>query len=495
LTHNPWVILQTVSNKTLQDAAGDPAFQARIAELLQEKHESAAAPAWFQQAHPDSRLRAAAYFSMEFMLSEALPIYSGGLGNVAGDQLKAASDLAASVIGAGLLYQQGYFRQEIDSAGAQHALYPFNDPGQLPIKPPRDADGDQRPGEPAAPSRHHQRDVRRWESAAGGCWTNSACIPRCAILMKATRRLPFWNARAATWSGTGIFRVYLPPDANTLLWVMDTCLRSRNCVNVIVAGKQPALQWLAMDAAIRHCTTGVGIWDFASNDQRGEPDVVMACAGDIPTLETLAAADLLRAHFQDLKIRVVNVVDLMTLQPSSEHPHGLSDRDFDSMFTTDKPIIFAYHGYPWLIHRLTYRRTNHHYHALRHDGAQRPGPLPPGRRRCGPRPAPRLHRRPLQAVSPRQAHRAQALHRAVWRRHARDPRMALARVTEIACPGHALVHPGGKESWEFSRSSRRALSVTDAFPGESRKGAAGRRVAPDQGAAAWSGRTHLRRPR
>ncbi len=158
----------------------------------------------------------------------------------------------------------------------------------------------------------------------------------------------------------GIVRVYLPPDGNTLLSVMDHCLRSRDYVNVIVAGKQPALQWLDMGAAARHCTTGIGIWGWASSDQNVETDVVMACAGDVPTLETLAAVALLREHFPDLKIRVVNVVDLMTLQPESEHPHGLSDRDFDSIFTTDKPIIFAYHGYPWLIHRLTYRRTNHH---------------------------------------------------------------------------------------------------------------------------------------
>ncbi len=156
-----------------------------------------------------------------------------------------------------------------------------------------------------------------------------------------------------------IVRVYLPPDANCLLSVADHCLRSRHYVNVIVAGKQPELQWLDMDAAIEHCTQGIGIWSWASTDQAGEPDVVMACAGDVPTLETLAAVDLLRQHFPDLKIRVINVVDLMTLQPSSEHPHGLSDRDFDSMFRTDKPIIFAYHGYPWLIHRLTYRRAGH----------------------------------------------------------------------------------------------------------------------------------------
>jgi xylulose-5-phosphate/fructose-6-phosphate phosphoketolase len=156
-----------------------------------------------------------------------------------------------------------------------------------------------------------------------------------------------------------VVRVYLPPDANTLLSVTDHCLRSRHYVNVIVAGKQPALQWLDMKSAIEHCTAGLGIWDWASTDQKGEPDVVMACAGDIPTLETLAASDLLRQHFPDIKIRVVNVVDLMTLQTHGEHPHGLEDNEFDSIFTTDKPIIFAYHGYPWLIHRLTYRRTNH----------------------------------------------------------------------------------------------------------------------------------------
>jgi len=156
-----------------------------------------------------------------------------------------------------------------------------------------------------------------------------------------------------------IVRVYLPPDANTLLSVADHCLRSRNYVNVIVAGKQPALQWLDMGSAIEHCTNGIGIWQWASTDQGSDPDVVMVCAGDVPTLETLAAVDLLRQHFPDIKVRVVNVVDLMTIQPSTEHPHGLSDREFDSIFTTDKPVIFAYHGYPWLIHRLTYRRTNH----------------------------------------------------------------------------------------------------------------------------------------
>jgi xylulose-5-phosphate/fructose-6-phosphate phosphoketolase len=156
-----------------------------------------------------------------------------------------------------------------------------------------------------------------------------------------------------------VIRVYLPPDANCLLSVADHCLRSRQYINVIVAGKQPELQWLDMDAAVKHCTAGIGLWEWASNDGGGEPDVVMACAGDVPTLETLGAVDLLRRHLPRLKVRVVNVVDLMTLQPQSEHPHGLPDRDFDQLFTADKPVIFAYHGYPWLIHRLTYRRTNH----------------------------------------------------------------------------------------------------------------------------------------
>ncbi|MEP7069366.1 MAG: phosphoketolase family protein [Usitatibacter sp.] len=157
-----------------------------------------------------------------------------------------------------------------------------------------------------------------------------------------------------------VIRVYLPPDANTLLSVTDHCLRSRNYVNVIVAGKQPELQWLDMDSAIKHCTAGLGIWQWASNDGGGEPDVVMACAGDVPTLETLAAVEMLRQHFPELRVRVINVVDLMALQPPSEHPHGLSDEDFDALFTKDKPIVFAYHGYPSLIHTLTYRRTNHH---------------------------------------------------------------------------------------------------------------------------------------
>ena len=156
-----------------------------------------------------------------------------------------------------------------------------------------------------------------------------------------------------------VIRVYLPPDANCLLSVADHCLRSRHYVNVIVAGKHPAPQWLSVEAAVRHCTAGIGIWEWASSDRGHEPDVVMACAGDVPTLETLAAVKLLRGYFPELRVRVVNVVDLMKLQPTSEHPHGLSDQDFDALFTRDRPIIFAFHGYPWLIHRLTYRRTNH----------------------------------------------------------------------------------------------------------------------------------------
>lgn len=168
-----------------------------------------------------------------------------------------------------------------------------------------------------------------------------------------------------------IIRVYLAPDANTLLCVTDKCLRSRNFINVIVAGKQPQLQWLDMDAAVKHCSAGIGLWELASNDHDGEPDIVMAAAGDVPTLETLAAIDLLRRHLPELKVRFINVVDLMTLQPKEEHPHGLSDRDFDGLFTTDKPILFAYHGYPWLIHRLTYRRTNHgnlHVRGFKEEG-------------------------------------------------------------------------------------------------------------------------------
>jgi xylulose-5-phosphate/fructose-6-phosphate phosphoketolase len=168
-----------------------------------------------------------------------------------------------------------------------------------------------------------------------------------------------------------VVRIYLPPDANTLLSVTDHCLRSRNYINVVVAGKQPAPQWLTMQQAINHCTAGIGIWDWASNDQGGEPDVVMACCGDVPTLETLAAVDLLRKHLPELKVRVVNVVDLMTLQSPSQHPHGLPDADFDVLFTKDKPVVFAFHGYPSLIHRLAYRRTN--YRNLHVRGYQEEG--------------------------------------------------------------------------------------------------------------------------
>ncbi|MDE0035484.1 MAG: phosphoketolase family protein [Deltaproteobacteria bacterium] len=168
-----------------------------------------------------------------------------------------------------------------------------------------------------------------------------------------------------------VIRVYFPPDANTLLSVTDHCLRSRDYVNVIVAGKQPEPQWLDMDAAVKHCSAGIGIWGWASTDEGAEPDVVMACCGDVPTIETLAAVDLLRAHVPDLKVRVVNVVDLMKLQHAEDHPHGLGDREFDVLFTTDRPVIFAYHGYPYLIHRLTYRRTNHgnlHVHGYKEEG-------------------------------------------------------------------------------------------------------------------------------
>jgi xylulose-5-phosphate/fructose-6-phosphate phosphoketolase len=156
-----------------------------------------------------------------------------------------------------------------------------------------------------------------------------------------------------------IVRVYLPPDANCLLSVADHCLRSRQYVNVIVAGKQPGLQYLGMEAAVAHCTRGIGIWEWAGSPETGEPDVVLGCAGDIPTLETVAAAALLRERLPELRVRVVNVVDLMRLQPDTEHPHGLPDGEFDALFTVDQPVIFAYHGYPWLIHRLTYRRSNH----------------------------------------------------------------------------------------------------------------------------------------
>jgi xylulose-5-phosphate/fructose-6-phosphate phosphoketolase len=168
-----------------------------------------------------------------------------------------------------------------------------------------------------------------------------------------------------------VIRVYLPPDANCLLSVADHCLRSRHYVNVIVAGKHPALDYLTMDEAIAHCTRGLGIWEWASNGD-GEPDVVLACCGDAPTLETVAAAAILRRELPELRVRVVNVVDLMRLQPPSEHPHGLPDAEFDALFTDDRPVIFAFHGYPWLVHRLTYRRTNHgnfHVRGYKEEGS------------------------------------------------------------------------------------------------------------------------------
>ena len=240
-----------------------------------------------------------------------------------------------------------------------------------------------------------------------------------------------------------IIRVYLPPDANTLLSVTDHCLRSRNYVNVIVAGKQPAPQWLDMDAAVKHCTAGLGIWPWASNDQGGEPDVVMACCGDVPTLETLAAVELLREHFPELKMRVINVVNLMKLQPQSEHPHGLSDKEFDVLFTTDKPIIFAYHGYPLLIHRLTYRRTNHrnlHVRGYKEEGTtttpfdmvgtQRSRSLSPRLRRHRSCARPWPARRLCPAGDPREVDRSPAVHRQVWRGHAGDPRLGVGRGCE-----------------------------------------------------------------
>ncbi len=237
-----------------------------------------------------------------------------------------------------------------------------------------------------------------------------------------------------------VIRVYLPPDANCLLSVTDHCLRSRDYVNVIVAGKQPAPQWLTMDQAVKHCTAGLSIWEWASNDKGGEPDVVMACCGDVPTLETLAAVDLLRRRLPELKVRVVNVVNLMKLQPAEEHPHGLTHKEFDTIFTKEKPIIFAFHGYPWLIHRLTYRRTNHqnlHVRGYKEEGTTTTpfdmavlnqldrfnlvsdviDRVPQAGRAGSLRPA----------GDPREADRARALYRQARRRHARGPRLEMAR--------------------------------------------------------------------
>ena len=235
-----------------------------------------------------------------------------------------------------------------------------------------------------------------------------------------------------------IVRVYLPPDANCLLSVMDHCLRSRHYVNIVVAGKHPAPQWLEMTAAARHCAAGIGRWDWASNDDDGQPDLVMCSAGDVPTLEILAAVALLRRAIPELKIRMVNVVDLMRLQPEAEHPHGLSDEQFDALFTRDKPVICAYHGYPWLIHRLTYRRTNHAEHprarlqgkghdhdAVRHGGPERSRPLPPCRRCPGAIATARSpgDRRAKSVVG--EADRASRVHSIARRGPAGDSRLAL----------------------------------------------------------------------
>ena len=237
-----------------------------------------------------------------------------------------------------------------------------------------------------------------------------------------------------------IVRVYLPPDANTLLAVTDHCLRSRDQINVVVAGKQSAPQWLGPDAALAHVQRGIGVWDWASNDAGELPDVVLACCGDVPTVETLAAVMLLRRHLPRLRVRVVNVVDLMRLQDPTEHPHGLTDREYDRCSRPAAPVIFAFHGYPWLIHRLTYRRHNHdHLHVrgyreegttttpVRHADAQRPGPLPPGRRRDRPG---AVARGPLRRAAPAHARRAAALPRAHpphRRGRPRRTRLAMAR--------------------------------------------------------------------
>ena len=253
-----------------------------------------------------------------------------------------------------------------------------------------------------------------------------------------------------------IVRVYLPPDANCLLSVADHCLRSRDYVNVIVAGKQPSLDYLSIDDAITHCTRGIGIWDWASTDAGAEPDVVLACAGDIPTLETLAAAALLREHLPELRVRVVNVVDLMRLQPPSEHPHGLPDAEFDALFTDSQPVIFAYHGYPWLIHRLTYRRTQprqpararlqgggHDHHAVRHGDAQRPRPLPPRHGRDRPRARAGRARGGLR----QQMADERLRHRAYTREHGDDP-------PDV----RDWTWPGGPSAREEPRARRPGLS-------------------------------------
>ncbi len=237
-----------------------------------------------------------------------------------------------------------------------------------------------------------------------------------------------------------VVRVYLPPDANCLLSVMDHCLRSRHYVNVVIAGKHPAPQWLTMDAAVKHCTKGIGIWQWASNDQGVAPDVVMACCGDVPTLETLAAVSILREHLPELKIRVVNVVDLMKLQPQTEHPHGLSDTDFDELFTKDKPVIFAFHALsvadsppdlpphqPRQHPRPRLQGRGHDHDAVRHDGAERSGPLPPGDGHHRPAAADRRQKGIVpEAAAQGQADRAQAIHRRLRRGPAGDPQLDVA---------------------------------------------------------------------
>ena len=262
-----------------------------------------------------------------------------------------------------------------------------------------------------------------------------------------------------------VIRVYLPPDANTLLSVADHCLRSRNYVNVIVAGKQPSPNWLSMDQAILHCTRGIGIWDWASTDQGGEPDVVIGCAGDIPTLEALAAADLLRQHLPDLKVRFVNVVDLMRLQTTGRAPaRAVRLTSSTRCSPSDRPIVFAYHGYPWLIHRLTYRRTNHaqpprprlqgggHDHdAVRHGDAQRPRPVPPRDRRDRPGPGPRCAGRPRPAADGRQADRGAGLHPGRGRGRAGDRRLDLAGLGRPVGPARILVVNAGSSSLKLRR--------------------------------------------
>ena len=235
-----------------------------------------------------------------------------------------------------------------------------------------------------------------------------------------------------------VVRLYLPPDTNCLLSCFDHCIKSRDYVNVLVTSKHPRPQWLTMEQAVKHCTQGIGIWEWASTDQGAEPDIVMACCGDTPTLETLAAVTILHDALPELKIRVINVVDLMKLQPSTKHPHGLTDADYNALFTKDKPIIFNFHGYPTLVHELTYERFNrnperpwlpgrrHHHHAVRHARAERDRPLPPGQG-CHPAPAqPGQPRRVPHPEDERHAGRPQELYPRIWPGSARSPRLEVA---------------------------------------------------------------------